>query len=236
MILGCLPHRRPGHGQRCPAVGLCAGQDAHDDADQAQRGPTDRLQDPGVREAPERVWARSASDGSRRNKIQISQTPGKWIAPVGAVPAPIGLLGRCSSAPDGFGARVREDGDGTGGGRGLVGRGRWGHRRRRGRGQLHSQDRREDRSEHPNKVLRLVPLRLPRTTCRGLLHDRRRVGEPQQPGCGGLRPVYFPRPVGPPGRVGGTAQVPVAAGSASVDSRDVPGGIAVATGPDDPAS
>ncbi|MCB8957887.1 MAG: cytochrome c biogenesis protein ResB [Nocardioides sp.] len=47
------------------------------------------------------------------NKIQISQTPGKWIALVGVVLALIGLLGSLFIRPRRVWVRVREDGDGT---------------------------------------------------------------------------------------------------------------------------
>lgn len=47
------------------------------------------------------------------NKIQISQTPGKWIALVGVVLALLGLLGSLFIRPRRVWVRVRRDGDGT---------------------------------------------------------------------------------------------------------------------------
>jgi cytochrome c biogenesis protein len=53
-------------------------------------------------------------DGLERwNKIQISQTPGKWIALAGVVLALLGLLGSLFIRPRRVWVRVRRDGDGT---------------------------------------------------------------------------------------------------------------------------
>ena len=53
-------------------------------------------------------------DGLERwNKIQISQTPGKWIALVGVVLALLGLLGSLFIRPRRVWVRARRDGDGT---------------------------------------------------------------------------------------------------------------------------
>lgn len=53
-------------------------------------------------------------DGLERwNKIQISQTPGKWIALAGVVLALIGLLGSLFIRPRRVWVRARRDGDGT---------------------------------------------------------------------------------------------------------------------------
>ncbi|GAB6985222.1 cytochrome c biogenesis protein ResB [Nocardioides pyridinolyticus] len=53
-------------------------------------------------------------DGLERwNKIQISQTPGKWIALAGVVLALIGLLGSLFIRPRRIWVRARRDGDGT---------------------------------------------------------------------------------------------------------------------------
>ncbi|WP_028643411.1 cytochrome c biogenesis protein ResB [Nocardioides sp. URHA0020] len=49
----------------------------------------------------------------RWNKIQISQTPGKWIALTGVVMALIGLLGSLFIRPRRVWVRVRRQGDGT---------------------------------------------------------------------------------------------------------------------------
>jgi cytochrome c biogenesis protein len=47
------------------------------------------------------------------NKIQISQTPGKWVALVGVVLALLGLLGSLFIRPRRVWVRARKDGDGT---------------------------------------------------------------------------------------------------------------------------
>jgi cytochrome c biogenesis protein len=47
------------------------------------------------------------------NKVQISQTPGKWIALVGVVLALVGLLGSLFIRPRRVWVRARRDGDGT---------------------------------------------------------------------------------------------------------------------------
>ncbi|WP_395657086.1 cytochrome c biogenesis protein ResB [Nocardioides sp.] len=47
------------------------------------------------------------------NKIQISQTPGKWVALVGVVLALVGLLGSLFIRPRRVWVRARRDGDGT---------------------------------------------------------------------------------------------------------------------------
>jgi cytochrome c biogenesis protein len=53
-------------------------------------------------------------DGLRQwNKIQISQTPGKWVALSGVVLALIGLLGSLFIRPRRLWVRARQDGDGT---------------------------------------------------------------------------------------------------------------------------
>jgi cytochrome c biogenesis protein len=53
-------------------------------------------------------------DGLERwNKIQISQTPGKWIALAGVVLALIGLLGSLFIRPRRVWVRARRDGEGT---------------------------------------------------------------------------------------------------------------------------
>jgi cytochrome c biogenesis protein len=49
----------------------------------------------------------------RWNKIQISQTPGKWIALAGVVMALIGLLGSLFIRPRRVWVRARREGDGT---------------------------------------------------------------------------------------------------------------------------
>ena len=54
-----------------------------------------------------------AAGVDRWNKIQISQTPGKWIALVGVVMALIGLLGSLFIRPRRVWVRVRREGDGT---------------------------------------------------------------------------------------------------------------------------
>ena len=55
-----------------------------------------------------------SSDGLERwNKIQISQTPGKWIALAGVVLALVGLLGSLFIRPRRVWVRARRDGDGT---------------------------------------------------------------------------------------------------------------------------
>ena len=47
------------------------------------------------------------------NKIQISQTPGKWIALAGVVMALLGLLGSLFIRPRRVWVRARREGDGT---------------------------------------------------------------------------------------------------------------------------
>ena len=60
------------------------------------------------------AWARSPSTGLERwNKIQISRTPGKWIALAGVVMALIGLLGSLFIRPRRVWVRARREGDGT---------------------------------------------------------------------------------------------------------------------------
>ena len=49
----------------------------------------------------------------RWNKIQLSQTPGKWVALSGVVLALIGLLGSLFIRPRRVWVRARQEGDGT---------------------------------------------------------------------------------------------------------------------------
>ena len=108
-------HRRPRHGRRRAAVGLLARQVQDHDADQEERRAVPRRPAPGRdRQAAQRPRHRDASTGSSAwNKIQISQTPGKWIALTGVVMALIGLLGSLFIRPRRVWVRARREGDGT---------------------------------------------------------------------------------------------------------------------------
>lgn len=64
-------------------------------------------------ELPEGLGTVSFDGLQRWNKIQISQTPGKWIALVGVVLALIGLLGSLFIRPRRVWVRARREGDGT---------------------------------------------------------------------------------------------------------------------------
>jgi cytochrome c biogenesis protein len=64
-------------------------------------------------ELPEGLGTVTFDGLERWNKIQISQTPGKWIALVGVVLALVGLLGSLFIRPRRVWVRVRREGDGT---------------------------------------------------------------------------------------------------------------------------
>lgn len=64
-------------------------------------------------ELPDGLGTVSFDGIERWNKLQISQTPGKWIALAGVVLALIGLLGSLFIRPRRVWVRARRDGDGT---------------------------------------------------------------------------------------------------------------------------
>ncbi|MBB3042801.1 cytochrome c biogenesis protein ResB [Nocardioides soli] len=64
-------------------------------------------------ELPDGLGTVSFDGLERWNKIQISQTPGKWIALAGVVLSLIGLLGSLFIRPRRVWVRARRDGDGT---------------------------------------------------------------------------------------------------------------------------